>query len=223
MYMKIVFKYPTYQRPELFKKTLNIYYSMLSGKHKTRFVININHDDKSMNSQNMTRYMESKTDLICVHGDYRTKIEACNDMAFVSDYDVLVLISDDMTPVVYGYDDIIALNMEQYFPDLFGALCFFDGKVAGLMTLPVLGKPIIEKLGYIYHPSYQSFYCDTELTEMLKVVNKIQFIDNMIIRHDYKLYGTDAVYNKNSHQGKKDKITFEMRTKKGFDVCKLVS
>ena len=102
------------------------------------------------------------------YGNSKTKIEACNaDMEKVEyPWDIVVLVSDDMVPIVRGYDDVIRSHMIASFPDTNGILWFNDGHQGeNLNTLSVMGRTMYQSFGYIYHPSYKSFYCDTEFTD----------------------------------------------------------
>ena len=124
---KIVIKFPTRSRPEKFKKVFQKYIDFLSGKHDVRFVITMDEDDDTMNTPEMKEWLDSlDIDMKYNYGESKTKIEACNADLEGESGDILVLISDDMTPCFEGYDDIIAMGFEQVFPDYIGAIKFND-------------------------------------------------------------------------------------------------
>ena len=64
-----------------------------------------------------------------------------------------------------------------------------------------MGRKYYDRFGYIYHPSYKSFWCDNEYTEVAARLSKITFMDNVIINHKhpawYKDVKMDALYNRN--------------------------
>lgn len=74
-----------------------------------------------------------------------------------------------MIPCQKGYDNIIAVNMNKYFPNMDGALHFNDGRVGNsLFTLSIMGKKLYDQFGYIYHPDYKYTYCDNEFHLVVK-------------------------------------------------------
>jgi hypothetical protein len=222
--MKILFKYPTRNRPELFKSTLDLYYGLMSYKHEFEFLITLDSDDPLMQSNNMQKYLYSKPNLSCYVGEPKTKIEACNadiEKAKIN-WDLVILVSDDMTPVVKGYDDIIAKDMTDTFPKLDGALHYHDGLLGKdkLITLSVMGRDLYNYFGYIYHPAYKSFYCDEEYTNIVYKLNKVKYIDRTVIHHDYKKHGSDHLYDANSKNWAHDKRVFEARKGQNYPIDK---
>ena len=79
--------------------------------------------------------------------DNNSKIEAVNaDMNKIEwEWDIVILVSDDMIPKVKGYDDIIRSNMT---PDLDRIVWVNDG-VQGyfLNTLSIMGRKMYESIG----------------------------------------------------------------------------
>ena len=144
--MKFLFKYPTFGRPEWFKKTLEKYYSMLSGNHEYEFIISLNSNDATMNNLNMKVFMDSKLNLSYHYGNHKSKIDACNANLEGRNFDILFLISDDMMPIVKGFDNIIAEDMINRFPAIDGALHYPDGynntESQSAITLTIMGKKL---------------------------------------------------------------------------------
>lgn len=218
--MNILFKYPTKSRPEIFKDTLNLYYDLMSYKNNFQFLVSIDEDDDSMQTESMIKFLNNKKNLKYHIGGAKTKIEACNaDMDKAgNDWDILVLVSDDMVPIIKGFDEIIINDMKKYFPDTFGALHYHDGLLGKdvTITLSIMGRKMYEYFGYIYHPSYKSFYCDNEFTDEVYNLNKVKYFENTIIKHEYKKHGTDALYDRNSKAWKHDNDNYTKRKNLNF-------
>ncbi len=217
--MKFLFKYPTFRRPQWFKKTLQTYYSMLSGRHEYKFLITLNEDDETMINDAMKTFMESFSHLEYRLGNHQNKIAAINADMKDEDFDILFLVSDDMVPIVPGFDDVIAQAMEEYFPNLDGALHYNDdccGKDRTI-TLSIMGKKLYDRFGYIYHPDYYSFFCDNEFTDEVRRMKKVQYFPEVIVKHDYKGWGgADETYKRNSKLGRPDEATYVRRKAAGF-------
>jgi len=205
--LKILFKYPTRQRPEWFKETLNKYYEYMNGNH--RFIITCDIDDDSMNNDEMRAFMDNKPNLTYHFGSSRTKIEACN-ADIEGEFDILVVVSDDMVPIVKGFDDVIIKEMQEHFPNLDGALDFPDGFNNNLITYSILGRKLYEYFGYVYYHGYRSFWCDNEFTERVKAIGKYAYIDNLIVRHEWVFMG-DVLYRKNQMDMKHDEMLYLAR------------
>jgi len=220
--MKFLFKYATRQRPEWFKETLTRWRSLLSGKHDYQFVVSIDQDDETMNNPEMLDFCSKMKGVEVCIGQSKTKIEAINADMQGRDFDILVVVSDDMTPQVRNYDDMMARDMTANFPDLDGALHYNDGQHGRdvLITLSVMGKKLYDRFGYIYHPDYISVYCDDEFTDIVRQWKKVVYIDRVIVRHEWKKYGSDSLYNRNDqfYANGVDKQTYIERKKNNFPL-----
>ena len=105
---KLLIKFPTRSRPEKFKKVLQKHIDYLSEKHDVRFVITMDEDDDTMNTDEMRKWLDDlDVDLKYNYGQSKNKIEACNADMEGESADVMLLTSDDMIPCLEGYDDIM--------------------------------------------------------------------------------------------------------------------
>lgn len=181
---KLLVKFPTRGRPDKFFTVLDRYYYGAKRKDLTSFLVTCDLDDASMNNDAVRQKLQGYKNLAVIYGNSKSKIEAVNaDMIHAPEYDIILLASDDMVPEEKGYDEIIRQKMTDLHPDTDGVLWFFDGYRRDFNTLCILGKKYFERFGYIYHPSYKSFWCDNEFTDVANQLGKQTFIDKVIIRH----------------------------------------
>jgi len=219
--MKILMKYPSRGRPDWFKQTLELYKDKLGDTHEHQWLITMDVDDASMNNDAMRAYLDRQHNLMYHYGESKTKIEACNaDMEMAGDWDVLVLVSDDMLPSIFRLDDVIATEMQKNFPDLDGALNFPDGCCGnnGLITQSIMGRRLYEHFGYIYYPGYRSFYCDTEFSDVVREMGKCAECEMMIVHHDWKGDNVDALAIKNRRDWDHDEQLYKQRKANGWTV-----
>jgi len=215
--MKFLFKYPTRGRPEQFKETLNEWIDKLSGKHEYHFFITMDVDDPTMNNGVMWQYLDNVSRKVFYnYGNHASKVEAVNadmDSSLNKDFDILVLVSDDMLPVVKDYDDFIADAMQGYYPDLDGALNFFDGLNGNpdCCTLTIMGRKLYERFGYIYHPSYLGTHCDNEFTDDCREMGKIVWFADCIISHNWRGSYYDALSQRDTKNFATDRANYEAR------------
>lgn len=189
--MNILVKFPTRGRPDLFFNTLDIYYKQASNFGKMHFLVSIDNNDPYMNTDKVKAKLTTYVNLSFHLGDSKSKIDAVNrDMNFAPDYDIILLASDDMIPQVYGYDEIIRKNMQEYYPDTDGILFFNDGyRGKDLNTLCILGKKYYKRFNYIYNPEYLSLFADNEFMDLGWILKKQTYFDDVIIRHEHPEHG----------------------------------
>lgn len=219
----ILIKFPTRERKDRFFSTLDIYYNKLSNKHSFHFLISLDSDDTTMNTEEIKERLNKYKNLSYYYGDNKNKIEAINkDMDKTPCFFVLLLASDDMIPVENGYDDIIITQMKMNYPDGDGVLWFFDGHNANTNTLSIMGQKYYNKFNYIYHPSYKSLYCDNEFMDVANILKKQKYINKIIIEHQHHSVGysdrCDGLYAKNDKYIDEDMRTYYNRKNINFGV-----
>lgn len=217
--MRFVLKYPTRGRPTQFIRMVSLYQRLLSHRHPARFVVSIDDDDSTMRSLDVRNFLRRARGVDVYSGKSTGKIAAVNaDMDKLGDYDVLILMSDDMIPQRRGYDVVIEQLMRQHFPNLDGCLHFSDGlNHAGLNTMPIVGRRFIEEQGYIYHPDYKAEFCDNHFQCRSEKMGKSVRINQILFKHDWtKATGQDATFKRNSGFWEQDKATFERHKALGF-------
>jgi hypothetical protein len=235
--MKILVQFPTYGRAEKFLKVLDRYVDTCSSLNELFFNINCDASDLSMTNpyvHERIKYILSKHGNIDgkVHYDYdTTKISAINDHIDGIDFDIVICASDDMIPKVYSWDQEIAHAMKENFPELDGCVHFNDGNTNGeLITFSILGRNLYKHFGYIYHPDYKSLYCDNEFTEEVMRLNKVAYIDKIIITHEHwSVKGTenhnqvDIAVHKTLHYSGRDRLVYQDRKELGFPKARITN
>jgi len=221
--MRLLVKFPSLGRPKKFFEVLAKYRAMLSARFPVRFVVTLNDDDKTMNNADVRARLDGIANLTYSYGMHRTKVEAVNaDVPPYDEWDVMLLASDDMIPVVYGYDGVICSEMERLYPDTDGVLWFNDGFVGRkLNTLAILGAKYYSRTNYIYQPDFRELWCDNEFTAVAERLGKQTWFDWTIIehRHPGNVGGMlDETYKKGSRQHWRDKALYELRAARGFDL-----
>jgi hypothetical protein len=186
--MKLLVQFPTLCRKEKFLNCIAKYDNLCGDHNDIFFNINCDIDDGSMNNDSTRQSIKSVINKATYRINYlekSNKISAINDKIDV-DFDVVLCASDDMIPVVDKWDEYICCAMQEYFPNLDGALHFNDGYTENnLITLSILGKKLYDYFGYIYHPDYKSLYCDNEFTEVVKALSKVKYLPDIIIKHEH--------------------------------------
>jgi hypothetical protein len=230
--MKILLKCPTRSRPKKVLQTLKTYIRLAAHPEQLGIAVSCDTSDPSMINVSELQSAISKCAWSQIfYSDNRTKIEACNaNMNEIHwDWDIVVLVSDDMIPQIRGYDDVIRNHMIAKFPDRNGILWFNDGAQGDkLNTLCIYGRRFYESQGFIYNPEYKSLFCDTELTDQCRKQYKdiCCYIPYCIIRHEHPGTGyaqnMDALYQTNQKYWNEDMYTYIRRKTYEYDWSVLI-
>lgn len=227
--LKLLIKFPTRGRPEKFFQVLNLYYQKAINKEHLAFVISCDVDDPSMNNPEVLQKLDEfkkKCKLVYFFGHNKTKIQAINaDMEKIEGWDILLLASDDMIPVVDGYDEKIRNDMYFYHRNMDGVLWYNDGGQNKINTLCILGNRYYQRFNYIYNPEYISLWCDNEFTDVSVFLGKYYKSEEIIIEHAHPVYqktNFDELYARNESFFNIDKVTYEKRAAKNFDLNEIL-
>jgi hypothetical protein len=230
--MRILLKCPTRNRPQKIMSTLREYMRLANHPEQLGVAISCDEDDTSMSRNLVQEELKRILNKTAWHrifmGSNKSKIEACNaNMGEIEwEWDIVVLVSDDMIPQVQGYDDVIRAHMT---PDTNRILWFDDGHQGNkLNTLTIFGRQMYSHFGYLYHPAYKSLFCDTELTDLCKseLKDRCVYIPYCIIRHEHPGTGyaqnMDALYERNQKFWNEDMYTYIRRKHYEYDVTFLI-
>ena len=230
--MRILLKCPTRSRPARVLKTLSSYVRLAAHPEQLGILVSCDSDDPTMaNTADLRRMLSSCAWSRIAYGQNPNKIAACNANLNEVDWewDLVVLVSDDMVPQVRGYDDIIRTHMNSRFPDRNGILWFDDGCQGDkLNTLCIFGRTFYDQRGHIYDPSYKSLFCDTELTDHCRgqYADRCLYVPYCIIRHEHPGAGysqyMDALYARNQKYWNEDMYTYIARKHYAYDWSVLI-
>ena len=231
--LKILYKLATRSRPHRVEETL-VSILRVHDQEDTDYTVlmSIDNDDQSMSDSSLQQnypklYQLLKNPRIRVcKGMSRNKIHAINRDVDQFDFDILVNISDDMIITSSSFADLLRNHYKDWGLDVF--LHLPDGYAnEKLATMSILGKTYYNRFGYIYHPSYQSVYCDNEAMEVAKEMNCYKYLNFHVFKHLHPSnIGTsvmDAQYvvTENPELHKRDQLNYMCRRAKKFSDVKL--
>lgn len=211
----ILIKYPTRSRPALFRETIECW-----RNGRVRFLVSMHDDDPVMNCDEIRQFLSLRPDVRYVYTEAQNKVENINAGLDGEQFDILIQIADDQRPTVPDWDLRIAALFQEHFPDFDGVLHINDGRQGErLCTLPVLGRKYYERFGYIYHPSYKSLWCDNELTDVARELNRLLYVPEVLVRHHWiELTGKDALHVWGESFWNEDEANYRNRKAAGFPI-----
>lgn len=222
---KLVFLLPSRSRPIKFFNTIeNIKENCITDNYEIICVCE--ETDNTMNNDEVRLKISSYPKVTVNFTTTTGKINAINiGLRYLpEDYQILILVADDIVLTVKGFDSFIQEDMQKYFPNLDGLLHYPDDIPAAgerQITMPVMGRKLVEYFGYLYHPSYQSVYPDTEQLAVVKRLNKHKFIPNYFYQHKHPCFGKgewDSLYTYNESFYQADSNNYFKRLANNFDL-----
>lgn len=221
--MNILIKFPSRQRPEVFKTALYRYVSLADNINNIFFLFTLDKDDSCVDEYNKIIYdlLPNKNYQIDI-GTSLSKINAINrglnEFLDSGEFktDIILLASDDMWPIIKGYDkDII----DNYKEDSY--IWFYDGHQNRINTLSIMDIVYYNRFKYIYQPDYRSFFCDNEQTDVAIALGRCIKINKCIIRHEHPMcvntnVKNDDLYKKNNAHWDHDKNLYASRKNNNF-------
>lgn len=179
--MKLLFKYTSRSRPELFERGLkSIIDNCVSNQYK--ILVTVDENDASM-----FKYWNDPR-ITTIIGESKNKVDAINRDVneFIYDWGVLVNMSDDMIFTQKGFDNIIRDSFE----NTDQCIHFPDGSTGDrLISMSILGRDYYKRFNYIYNPEYVSLYCDNETMDVAKILGKYKFVNENIFLHLHPAHG----------------------------------
>jgi hypothetical protein len=213
--MKILFKYATRSRPELFKRGIA---SIVNNCVSENYQILVSYDSDDITMDGIEKLYEGNSKIVFCKGTSTSKINAINrDMSVITDWDILVNMSDDMLFICEGFDSIIRNS----FDNLDQCLHFPDGNTTTLITMSILGRKFFDRFGYIYHPDYISLFSDNEQTEVAMTLGCYKYVNQLIFLHLHPAYRkaeSDKQYIQTESYWSVDQATFARRKSNNFDL-----
>ena len=213
--MKILFKYTTRSRPEFFKRGMD---SIINNCTAENYQILVSKDEDDTSMYGMEEQYKDNSKVVFCRGENKNKIFAINrDLDVITDWDILVNMSDDMVFNQYGFD----AHIRGEFDNLDQCLHFPDGNTTALITMSILGRKFFDRFGYIYHPDYVSLFCDNEQTEVAQILGCYKFINKNIFSHLHPAWAkaaSDEQYRHTESFWGVDEATFHRRRANNFDL-----
>lgn len=212
----ILLKFPTRSRPEKFLTCLSKALTLANNKDDIKVLVSYDADDATMTEEVIAK-ANAMGNVTCVKGTSHSKIHAVNrDMDKAGDWDIVVLLSDDMECEYKGWDDIIR---SKYDARQDGLLHFNDGyRRQEIMTLAIMDKKYYDRFGYIYNPAYKSLFCDNEQMEVGKKLNRYRYFPEVLFRHKMAMNGfhQDALHKHTESFWDEDQDTYNKRRALNF-------
>ncbi len=203
-------------RPDQAAAVVSEWRNASTGEHEIEHLLSVDEDDRAQ-----ADYAARARGLgvVLLVGPNKTLVQAANRAAERAQGDILIVVSDDFGCPPRWDAELAAIFGERR--DL--AVLDDDGLGARVMTLPLLGRELYRRLGYVYHPAYHGQFVDEDLTETAKALGVLIEAKQLLFPHRHFSAGhakLDATYMRHNQPRSwwTGWMIFEQRKLWGFGV-----
>jgi glycosyltransferase involved in cell wall biosynthesis len=151
----------------------------------------------------------------------KSVVDATNEAAKKSTGDILIYLSDDFK-CPNNWAELVLKEFERVtWPMLLKAhdnLQKFETRVC---TIPIMNRQLYNLLGYFYHPTYKSMFCDQDLFETCDRLGVIKYAQHLVFPHEHHSIGmslNDDTYRRSEANWNQGLEVFNRRKKLGFPI-----
>lgn len=175
--------------------------------------------DESDLEKNRYKSLYNNSDTKIIINDNDCVVKAANHAAKESKGDILVYVSDDFDcPNNWGTQilDIVIDYPKEWLLKVDDCLQRFE---ADVLTIPIMSRGLYEYLGYFFHPSYRSMFCDQDLYWTVNHLGAMKFSPNLKFPHEHycnKKSVFDLTYEQSNKNWDSGKELYTQRKKMNF-------
>ena len=212
--------HPSRSRPQQAMATAKKWIDRIGlSQDEFEYVLSLDSDDPSLWGYTVKMPCVNFTRLI---NPNKSAIEAINVAAeFYSKHrgkpgDFLIVVSDDFDcPEEWGKTlrDCIGHDEDRCYKTM-------DGIQDWIITLPIIDWKYYNRFGYVYHPSFQHQFADTELTCVAEMTGRLSLLlgQNVTFNHLCESIPKDDLNKRNDATFEEGKKNFIERKKRNFDL-----
>jgi glycosyltransferase involved in cell wall biosynthesis len=153
--------------------------------------------------------------------DNTSVVEATNVACKEAKGDILLYLSDDFD--CFPDWGVAIEKAVKDFPPMWllkvdDCLQRFD---VAVLTIPIMSRPLYERLGYFWHPSYKSMFVDEDLYWTCRKLGVIRNAEHLRFEHQHVSVGKaqdDETYRNSAKNWDQGKAVFAQRKAEGFPV-----
>jgi hypothetical protein len=216
--------HPSRNRPEMALETCKKWIKNASKKYSIEYVVSIDETDTFKNQYNqlfVDYYLESNNEfsLRVLILDNKTSVEAINNGAKFTNNNLMLVVSDDFD-CFENWDEWLINNLDGKSDYLVKT---DDGFQGWIITLPIMDRAYYNRFGYIYYPEYHHMFCDTEMTDVGHLLDRVINLQDGVHKFIHKHYSLgymqkDATNTKNDATWSQGEALYYSRKANKFNL-----
>lgn len=211
--------HPSRQRNQMALETKKKWMSKAQFPHLIEYIVSVDNDDPTLQKYNWA--FRNELDTIFDFNNNTTAIQAINNSAKKANGRILIVVSDDFDCFTY-WDTFLVESLRGRVNYIVKTSDGY-GNNSWIITLPIMDDMYYKSFGYIYHPDYHHLWCDTEMTVVAMMTDKIINLEspNHIFKHNHYTIGLmqkDDISIKNESTWNQGKQLFLKRFDSDFEL-----
>lgn len=223
--MRFTLIHPSRGRANQARGTLNIWLQKMSGQHEIEHLLSVDSDDpeidlyKAAFTQKDDRLYASKI----LVGNNADVVQATNKAAKLASGDVLIYLSDDFH-CPPDWDALLYQEIADKDPNDPWLLKVHDDLQPfnnDVLTIPIMSKGLLKKLGDFWCPLYKSMFVDQDLYWVCKLNDWLIFLPGLVFEHRHYSNGKapkDETYTRSDLNWNKGQAVYVNRKRAGFPI-----
>lgn len=209
--MKISILHPSRSRPLQALDTMVHWLQHITYPQMWEYILSVDSNDPELEGYKALG-ISGMQNIRMIVNDNHNIVEASNQAARLSSGDIIILVSDDFF-CFPGWNVAIteALRGKS------GVLKTYDGIQRWIVTLPILSRDYYEEQGYLWHPSYEHMFSDSDMTHKADLQKKLIIRNDIVFHHNH--YSTKGGQPKDEVNNKAD-LTWAQGEKVYLDRCR---
>lgn len=170
-------------RPDRMSSVINNWISQSADKERIEIIISIDEDDPTLDSYKSIIEKDSNNleiDIKLLINQNTNTVQAINRIKDASTGDIIIIFSDD-TDCFLEWDNAV----DEIYSKMPGSYIIKtnDGVNKDLITMPIFTKSYLSNKQWIYYPGYNHMFCDTELTCIAYMEDKVIDANHLEFTH----------------------------------------
>lgn len=231
--IKLSIIHPSRGRSQMAFETAKLWAKNASNPENIQYILSMDRDDPEHDAyMKLFGPLVDNTEKIFgigvgVFNNNKNVVDAMNTPIGLVKGEIIIGLSDDFS-CEPGWDDYILALLAPDGNTKEEALQVYDGNLEmskHVLTLPILTKKLVDKLGYIYYPKYNGWAADQDLGEMCNAMGILKKDDTKLFEHLHwrnnkrPQDGTDGRHD-NFEQNQKGRAILELRRQNNFGITK---
>ncbi len=174
----------TTARPPLIAAALRRWFEQARHPENVEAVVCVDEPDAKDGRRVVDTLMDTGHVRLVVNAAPRTCVAGWNEAAKTVTGDVVIALSDDFAPPPHWDEALAALAPAGWWRED-RVVAVWDGNNGDVFTLPILTRTRLARFGYLFHPSYESIYCDSEFTAVAQAEGVVIEARHLLFEHQH--------------------------------------
>lgn len=174
----------TTARPHLIAAALRRWFDQARYPENVEAIVCVDQPDAESGRRAIDTLPGTARVRLVVNAGPRTCVAGWNEAAKAVTGEVVIALSDDFAAPPHWDEALATLEPAGWWCGD-RVVAVWDGNNGDVFTLPILTRTRLARFGYLFHPSYESLYCDAEFTAVAKAEGVVIEARHLLFEHHH--------------------------------------